>query len=397
MYKSIKIRLYPNKEQEKQFIQFADGSRFVYNWMLSFRKFMYEADKFNVSLYNSYKWLPFLKSKYKFLEEIPTETLRRSLQNLDDAYKAFFKKHSNYPVFKKKHNCKKSFTYSQTIYAGPKYINVAGIGKVYANWHKDVPENIKEVTISLSPFGKWHAGVVYKTEDISVKPPAKHKSVGIDLGLSALAIPSNGKTLENPKFLDKSSRKLKLLQRGQARKIKGSNGCNRRKLRIARLHEKISESRKFHRDLWVHNIVNKNQVIVLEDLSVKNLIKNKNLSRSLSDAGLGEIKVRIGQKAQEYGRTVIFADKFFPSSKLCSNCGAKNENLTLSMRNWTCTCGKIHNRDRNAAFNLKKLSTVGSTGYAGGEGLSGFETSIKTCSKVEMPSVKPEINEIISN
>jgi putative transposase len=397
MNKSIKIRLYPNKEQEKQFIQFADGSRFVYNWMLNFRKFMYEADKFSVSFYDSCKWLSFLKSKNKFLEEVPTETLRHPLKNLDNAYKAFFKKNSDYPVFKKKHNCKKSFTYGQTIHAGPKYINVAGIGKIYANWHKEVPDNIKEITVSLSASGKWHAGVVYKTEDVSVKSPAKRKSVGIDLGLSALAIPSHGKVLENPKFLDNSSRKLKLLQRGQTRKTKGSNGYNRRKLRIARLHEKISASRKFHRDLWVHNIVNKNQVIVLEDLSVANLIKNKNLSRSLSDAGLGTIKVRIEQKAKEYGRTIIFSDKFFPSSKLCSNCGTKNENLTLSIRNWTCACGKIHNRDRNAAFNLQKLSTVGSTGYAGGEGLSGFGTSIKTCSKVETPSVKPEINEIISN
>jgi putative transposase len=311
------------------------------------------------------KWIPFFKNKYKFLENIPTELLRSPIEDLDKAFQNFFKHDKNYPKFKKKSTAKRNFRYAQGCTIKNGKLRISNIGFIKINLHKELEGKIKRVTVTNLPSGKWVASILYQCEQPKVET-ARYEKVGIDLGVETLAIPSAGKKLKNKRYFKKFESKLIRLQRKKARGKFKSNNTKKLKIRIAKIHEKIRSSRDFAINQWIHNIVNKNQVIVLEDLSVKEMAENpdQKMAKNLLDAKLGFFRLRTTRKAIEFGRSIILVDKYFPSSQLCSCCNHRNK-LELSVRSFRCEkCNTLHNRDKNAAKNLfnYKPSTVGSTG-----------------------------------
>ena len=353
-FKSAQFRLYPNQAQEKMLVQHAAASKFVYNKMLELRTALWKHSKSKTSLYWSYAWLKFLRLKHTWLGEVPVETLRGACRNLDQAFQNFFRKDAKYPKFKRSKTPKKSFTFTQTGKFKEGHLNIPGLGQVRCNWHLSVPpEAIIKVTVSTNGTGKWLASVTYKYAP-KPAPPPKHRLIAYDLNIGSI-VTNTGKVYKTPRALRKGLCKLKLLQRGLKRMKRGSCAYKERQRRIASLHAKIAGTRKFFHSQFAYNICRDNQVICVDKLAVKNLVRNPKLSRAISDEGWGNLEIRIRQKAKEMGREIIESPRFFPSSQLCA-CGFQHRDLTLSNREWVCPqCTRANNRDANAAQNKIRL------------------------------------------
>lgn len=358
MLKAYKYRIYPNKEQEELLARTFGCCRFVYNQTLAYRKEKYEKEKKSMSRTDCNNYCNReLKTQYEWLREVDKFALTNAIYNMDSAYQKFFKEHAGYPKFKSKHDSRKSYTTNFTngnisvdFDAGK--IKLPKLKQVRARLHRKFTGEIKSATVSQVPSGKYFVSVLVETEHEPL--PKAGVRIGIDLGIKDLCVTSDGRKYKNPKTLEKQERNLKKLQRQLAHKEKRSNNYNKTKRKIAICHEKITNTRKDYLHKISHEIISENQVIVSENLQIKNMVKNHHMAKSILDVSWYELTRQLTYKAEWNKREYVKTDTFYASSQLCSACGYQNiDTKDLSVRKWICPkCGAEHDRDINAAKNI---------------------------------------------
>lgn len=363
MLKAYKYRIYPNVEQQIYIAKAYGCSRFIYNQMLANRIEVYEENKDSMTskeMAKLYLTPAKFKKEYEFLKEVDSLALANAQMNLDTAYKNFFRDKSvGFPKFKKKSNRISYKTNNQkgTIYIENGYIKLPKLkSRIKIKQHRLFKGEIKSATISKNPIGQYFVSILVETENIILQKI--DKKVGIDLGLKEFATTSEGVVYHNPKFLRKTEKKLIKAQRELSRKKKGSNNRNKARLKVAKLHEKIANQRKDFLHKLSTKLIRENQSIVIEDLKVKNMLKNHKLAKVISEVSWAEFRTMLEYKSEWYGREIIIAPSDYASSQLCSNCGNKSsQTKDLSCRTYVCpVCGMIMDRDINASKNLLKLA-----------------------------------------
>ena len=355
IFKSFKFRIYPNDEQEILLSKHFGCSRFVYNYFLNERKEQYQKDKKSDNYYSQAKTLTDLKKQeeYNWLKEVNSQTIQFALRCLDTAYVNFFRGNAQFPNFKSRKH-KNTFTIPQfgrleenKIYI-PKF--KGGI-KVKLD-KREIKGKIGKMNITKTPTGKYYVSIF--TEQSIEQLPKTNKQVGIDLGIKDFVITSDGIKFKNNRYTKKYSRELKKAQQHLSRKKKGSNGFEKQKLKVAKIHEKITSCRLDTLHKVSYQLVKENDLIVVEDLNVKGMIKNHKLSKHIADVSWGNFVNLLNYKCDWYGKELVKVNRFYPSSKTCNSCGWINQGLKLSEREWSCKCGKKHNRDLNASKNILK-------------------------------------------
>lgn len=365
-HKAIKVRIYPTDAQIALTKQFFGARRFIYNHFLAKINEQRELDKSSKmpSSFDINKQITLLKNttEFSWLKDIHAQMLQQAGNDLSISFKRFFKKESKYPKFKSKYNGHQSFRFPQDVkIIDDKHIKVPSFGILKAKVHIDIANcKLKSCTISKTPTNKYYASIIVECdENLPLSTTIENdKSIGIDLGIAHYAITSKGKKYDNPKYFRKSEAKLAKYQKMKERCTKGSKNRNKRKLQVAKIHEKIASQRLDHQHKLTNELVYKSQdtTFVIEDLSIKNMIKNRKLSKSISDCGWGRFVDILKYKCRFVGKNVIQINKFFPSSKTCSTCGDIRNHLPLSVRQWECeTCNEIHDRDINASINILKF------------------------------------------
>jgi len=356
--KSIKTRLYPNKEQRSLLDRHFGSCRFVFNATLNFKIIMYKDYGLSKSKFDIINELPELKKEFEWLSECKAECLQNVIGNVDAAYQGFFRG-GGFPKFKKK-SSKQSFLQKQNF----KVLENTNRLVFYKQKIKfrcserdaiDLRTNkIKRITYSKDSCGHYYASILIDFNHELLEP--NEFEIGIDLGLKEFAITSDAEVIANPRFLRKSSEKLALLQRRHSRKKKGSRNREKARIAIAKQYKKVTNQRRDFQHKLSSQLIHKNQVIYIESLKDKNMVKNRKLAKSISDASWSSFTGMLEYKAKWYGRQVIKIGTFEPSSKLCSRCGWKKEDLTLSDRVFNCReCGLEIDRDYNAALNILKI------------------------------------------
>ena len=351
--KSFKYRIYPTKEQEALLAKHFGSKRFVWNYFLNERKNAYLENNTSLNYYDNASSLTQLKKQeeYSWLKETNSQSVQASLRDLEVAYNRFFSKQGKFPRFKSKKD-KQSFRIPQSTKYEDGQLNISKFKKpIKVKEDRPLEGTILFSTISKNPSGKYFVSITCETEH---KPYKKNKNkVGVDLGIKNLAICSDGKTYENIKTTQKYAKKLSYEQKQLSKKNKGSNNRNRQRIKVAKVHEKITNSRVNHIHNITTQIVRDNQTICVEDLSVANMMKNHNLAKSISDCSWSEFLRQLKYKSEWNERNLIQIDKFFPSSKTCNKCKFVNQDLTLKDREWVCpACDAKLDRDINASKNI---------------------------------------------
>ena len=358
MEKAFKFRIYPNKTQQVLLQKTFGCTRYIYNHFLAKRIELYKQDKSSMSYNQCSKELTTLKQELTWLKEPDKDALQKSLKDLDVAYKNFFARpEAGFPRFKSKHDRHKSYRTSYTngnIKFLGKMIQLPKLGKVKIKDKRTQLEGrILNATVSQEPDGEYYVSICCTDVPMAALEPVNH-NVGIDLGLKEFAIASDGTKYANPKYLAKSLKRLKFLQKSLSRKTKGSSNRNKARIKVAKLYAKIANQRRDFLQKLSTELIRNNDVICLEDLQVKNMVKNHKLAQAISDVSWSEFVRMLSYKAEWYGRKIVKIDKFFPSSQICNCCGHKHaETKDLSVRKWACLqCGAVHDRDVNAAINI---------------------------------------------
>ena len=356
MLKAYKYRIYPDAEQMQFFAKCFGCVRFVYNRMLSDR-----IEHYNLTGKSLNNTPAQYKSEFTWLKEVDSLALANAQMNLNTAYRNFFRDKSNgFPKFKSKKNNNFSYTTNNqkgTVYVENGYIKLPKLkSPVKIRQHRSFEGVIKSCTISKAPSGKYHISILVETE--IQKLPASDMRVGIDVGIKDFAVLSNGEAYKNPKHLRKSEKRLAKLQRDLSRKQIGSSNRNKARIKVAKLHEKIANQRMDFLHKKSTEIIRKNQAIVIEDLKVKNLMKNHNLAKSIAEVSWSRFREMLDYKSRWCGRELIIAPPDYPSSQLCSDCGNRSsQTKDLACRVYVCPeCGLEIDRDYNASLNLLKLT-----------------------------------------
>lgn len=360
MLKAYKYRLYPNKQQEVQIQKTFGCCRFVYNYMLNYKQELYKTKKEQISKFDCNNYCNReLKKQYEWLKKVDKYALTNAIYNMDNAYQKFFKEHTGYPKFKNKRNYKKSYKTNNNVNNGVATIRIEKnrlrlpkIGMVRIVCSREITGNIKSVTISQDPSGKYFVSILFETEYEYL--PKSNNSVGIDLGIKDLLITSDGEKFKNILTTKKYENKLVKEQKKLAKKQKGSANYEKQRIKVARVYERIRNIRLYNLHQISHKLINENQVIVSENLNIESMRQNHKLAKSVSDCSWYELTRQLFYKAEWYGREYIKIDRFFASSQLCNCCGYQNKKIKdLSVRQWTCPeCGTVHDRDINAAINI---------------------------------------------
>lgn len=354
MFKGLKYRLYPTDSQKELINKHVGSSRFVYNLALETKNTAYLTAKHNFSPFDLIKQLPELKKECEWLKEVNSQSLQQSIQNMDIAFKKFFKG-AGFPKFKSKHKGLQSFAIPQNVIIENNLLIIPKFKKgIKISLHRPIKGTIKSATISITPTGKYFVSVLVSTNySTLIKVKIKEKTtIGIDLGIKDFAITSNCEVFKNPKHLYKAQSKLKYLQRKYS-KSKGK----RTKQRLALLHEKVVNKRKDFLHKTSTKLIRENQTICLEDLTVAGMLKNHCLAQSITDVSWSTFVSMLEYKADWHGKNILKIGRFAPSSKTCSCCGYINKELTLKDRLWTCPkCNSILDRDINASVNIKSFA-----------------------------------------
>lgn len=358
MERGYRYRIYPTREQQELMAKTFGCCRFVYNRCLDRKKTLYETEKTSLSRTECNNWCNReLKAEFEWLREVDKFALTNAIYDMDSAYKKFFRENAGYPKFRSKHGGHNSYKTNLTngniaVDFDSNHIKLPKLGSVKARLHRRFEGQIKNVTVSMSPSGKYFASVCV---DAPV-PEFSHavNVIGLDMGLKSLCVTSTGVKYNSPEQLDRLSLRLKRMQHDLSRKKKGSSNYDKQKHRIAITHERIANIRKDNLHKLTRALVDENQVIVSENLNVKGMMRNHHLAFGIASASWSELMRQLDYKSSWYGRMYIKVDAFFPSSQLCSCCGYQNASArNLSIRKWTCpVCGAFHDRDVNAAENI---------------------------------------------
>ncbi|MGP3935880.1 RNA-guided endonuclease InsQ/TnpB family protein [Nonomuraea sp. KM88] len=363
--RAYKYRFYPTPEQADLLNRTFGCIRLVWNKALAERNRRYTDEHVSTSYVDTAKWLTAWKQdpELEFLREVSNVPLQQALRRQQVAFNNFFAKRARYPRFKSKHKSRASATFQNNAFSFRD--GVVKLAKMDAPldivWSRPLPERAEPstVTVSKDAAGRWFVSLLVE-EKISPLPPVDAQ-VGVDAGLTHLLTLSTGEKITNPRCERRDRRRLAKAQRELARKAKGSANRAKAKLKVARAHARITDRRRDFLHKVTTRLVRENQTLAIEDLTVRNLVKNHSLARAISDASWRELRGMLEYKAAWYGRTLAAVDRWFPSSKLCSarGCGHVNGSMPLNVRSWTCpACGSVHDRDVNAAKNILAAGLV---------------------------------------
>ena len=361
MLKTIKIRIYPTPEQSVFINKQLGCCRFVYNSCLAYRKDSYEADKTSISSSQSINYIVSLKSQYDWLKEVHSKVLQQSVRDMNKAYDNFFKFHTGYPKFKSKKDNHQSCRFPKDAFIGIRGNRIDLIKSLkdihfkcsvrdekYLNKNQD---KVHSLTLTKTKSEQYYLSVLV---DKQLEPKLQTTSViGIDLGIKDFVITSEGQVFENLHFKKSETNKLKRFQRQLSRKKEGSKNREKARIKLAKLNQKIRNKKLHYLHQVSNQLVSENQIICMEDLNVKGMMKNHTLAESIQEMNFGEFKNLLIYKCLQYERQLVFINRFYPSSKTCHCCGYVNKSLKLSDRQWVCPeCGSLIERDYNAALNI---------------------------------------------
>jgi len=354
MYKAYKFRIYPTNEQQIALAKAFGCCRWFWNYSLNLCQETYLTTGKGLSRGAIQGLLPSLKKEYSWLTDAYSQCLQYVALNLSTAYKNFFEKRTGFPRFKSKHG-KQSISYPSNVKLDGDHLKLPGkVGLIYCKQDRKFDGQIKTVTVSLNPDGKYYASVLVDDGRELAQLSTEGKAIGIDLGLTHFCITSNGSKFDNPRHTTKYARNLKKKQQSLARKQKSSKNRYKAKSKVSKVHSKIRRVREDFLHKLSRKIVNENQVIAVENLNVKGMVRNHNLAKAISDCGWGQFCTMLKYKSEWSGKTYIEVDRFFASSKTCSVCLNRVDSLSLDIRDWTCSqCNTHHDRDVNAAINIR--------------------------------------------
>ncbi|AFZ53051.1 RNA-guided endonuclease InsQ/TnpB family protein [Cyanobacterium aponinum] len=376
MHRAIKVRIYPNKTQAKKLSQVMGCCRWWYNYALNLCVDTYKATGKTLKQVALNKYLPKLKKEEDtaWLGDCYSQCLQSTTLNLTKAFKNFFEGRAKYPRYKS-YQGRQSCQYPQNVSIVDGCLKIPQLGLVKAVIHRIFEGEIKTVTVSKTPTGKYYASILFDTKQTFPEVTITGKVCGIDLGIKDFAIVHDGRKTSkyaNPRHIKKHEKNLARKQQKLARKQKGSKNREKARKLVAKVHERISNARQDFLHKLSRKIVNNNQVVVIEQLNIKGMVRNHNLAKAISDVGWGTLINFLDYKLKQKGGLLVEIDRWFPSSKTCSHCHYQMSEMPLEIREWTCpSCGSHHDRDENASKNIRaegirKIQTDGTAVSASG-------------------------------
>ena len=362
MLKAIKIRIYPSDEQKKFINKQLGCCRVVYNSCLAYRRDKYEKEGISITSSQSINYIVELKKEREWLKEVHSKVLQQSVMDMNSSYKNFFERRCGFPKFKSKKDYEQKCRFPKDAFIGVRgnridlikslkdiHFKCSVRDEIYLNKNQD---KVHSLTLTKTKSEQYYLSVLV---DKQIEPKPQTTSViGIDLGIKDFVITSEGQVFENLHFKKSETNKLKRLQRQLSRKQPNSKNREKTRIKLAKLNQKIRNKKLHYLHQVSNQLVSENQIICMEDLNIKGMMRNHNLAESISEMNFGEFKNLLTYKCLQYGRQLVFIDRFYPSSKTCHCCGYVNKSLKLSDRQWVCPeCNSVIDRDLNAAMNIK--------------------------------------------